>query len=169
MATFLKNFRENNERILRPYIPSLYSEELNLPDPTEEMNVENWRYRVAVPFSYKTSGDGKRQYGVIYAPESEAKKFFNSYDESGKVKPDYNNITIYGAELTNGPSLTAKGFMNLFDKVKNSDFKLEKDMAADVSSSSKQNLNQGTVPVTLNPIFKNLREALRIFQKKGEE
>lgn len=171
MSDFIKNFRESIDRIATPNVFGVtdFPRELNLPNVDEKRNSYDWQKRVAVPFSYKVPDQEKRQYGIIYAPESEARKFYNNYDEYGTRQPSYDNIAIYGAELTGGPSLTAEGFLNLFNKVKNNDFKLEEKMAHDVSNSSLQDTNEGTVPVTLDPLFRNLRKVLNTFQKKGEK
>lgn len=167
--TFSKNFRESTDRIATPNVFGVtdFPRELNLPNTDADRNSYDWRHRVAVPFSYKVPNQKTRQYGIIYAPESEARKFYHNYDEYGKSQQSYNNIAIYGAELTDGPSLTAKGFLNLFDKVKNNDFRLEKDTTSNASSRSMQNMNRGTAPVTLNPFFRNLRGILDILQKGG--
>lgn len=169
--TFFKNFRESTDRIATPNVFGVtdFSRKLNLPNTDADRNSYDWQKRVAVPFSYKVPNQKTRQYGIIYAPESEARKFYHNYNEYGEPQADYNDIAVYGAELTNGPSLTAKGFLDFFDKVKNDDFRLEKDMTHDVSSRSMQDTNNGTVPVASNPFFRNLREILSNFQKKGKK
>ena len=166
---FVKNFKESTDRIPTPNIFGVtdFLKKYNIPNTDANRNSYNWQARVAVPFSYKVPNEKTRQYGIIYAPESEAKKFYNNYDEYGRHLPDNGNIAIYGAELTDGPSLTAKGFIDFFKENKGNDFRLEKDITTDVASSSLQNTNENTVPVALNPLFKNLREALKIFQNKG--
>lgn len=167
--TFFKNFREATDRIATPNVFGItdFSRELNLPNTDADRNSYDWQKRVAVPFSYKVPSQKTRQYGIIYAPESEARKFYNNYDQYGRSEPGYNNIAVYGAELTDGPSLTAQGFLNLFNKVRNNDFRLEKDITLDASSSSLQNTNEGTAPVASNSFFKSLREMLNAFQGKG--
>lgn len=113
--TFFENFKEA-ANIVRFPEQNPYGE-ANIPR-INETNAA-WRNRVAVPFSYQVSESGDRKKGVFYVPSYEASKI----KRDGTIKTK--ELETYGAELDDGRSLTAKGFMDLHEQVKDSNFAIE--------------------------------------------
>lgn len=161
--TFFENFRESTDPIIvgkNPY------DNANIPSMDYGRNSARWRARLAVPFSYRT-GEDKRQYGILYIPAN----------ERGKIgmygSPKSKDIEIYGADLAGGSSLTAKGFKELFEANKDSDFRIESGMAkrANVESGAKPGTmtEQPTVRVDNVPFFQNLRNMIKTIQNGGRE
>lgn len=161
--TFFKKFRDSNGRIISSMWKNPYGE-ANLPSPDTDQNTYAWQGRVAIPFSYIISDGGKRQYGTLYAPMYEADKIYRD----GTVDSD--ELEIYGAELSDGLSMTPKGFRNLYDKFKYNDFRIESGAANAASQAAKGGeLKQVSpaVPVENALFFSNLRKILNNLQKGG--
>lgn len=161
--TFFENFKESSGRIISPMWNNPYGEH-NLPSQDTGQNTMAWQGRVAIPFSYIISDGGKRQYGTLYAPMYEADKIY----KDGTVDSD--ELEIYGAELSDGLSMTPKGFRNLYDKFKYNDFRIESGAANAASQAAKGgDLKQVSpaVPVENVPFFSNLRKVLNNLQKGG--
>lgn len=161
--TFFENFRESTDPIIvgkNPY------GNVNIPSMNYGRNSARWRARLAVPFSYRT-GEDKRQYGILYIPSHERGKI-GTYGS-----PKAKDIEIYGADLVGGSSLTAKGFKELFEANKDSDFRIESGMAnrANVESGAKPNtiFEQPTVSVDKVPFLQNLRDIMKTIQNRGRE
>lgn len=109
-------------------------------------NSTSWTNRVAIPFSYNTSADfgDTRDYGVLYVPAYSA----NKITKDGEIKSE--DLDIYGADLANGMSLNAKGFMDLYNKAKYADFRFGGNEKTEVKNTD---------------AFSQLRESIRKSQE----
>lgn len=154
--TFFKNFNESMN------VPSWLKEDpyngTGIPQLDDKKNSTQWKNRVAVPFSYAPKNSQyypfERQYGILYLPMSEADKI----KKDGTVRTD--DVDIYGAELQDGPSLTANGFRNLFNNESRT-FRIEKQA---VSDDIKTN-DRPTVEASSGKFLKALREAISRLQE----
>lgn len=128
-----------------------------IPQLDDKKNSRQWKNRVAVPFSYAPKNSQQypfeRQYGILYLPMSEADKI----KKDGKVKTD--DVDIYGAELQNGPSLTADGFRNLVNN-ESKTFRIEEQAV----SEDIRTTNRPTVEASNGKFLKALREAVSRLQ-----
>lgn len=113
--TFFENFKEAANIVNFPD-RNPYSE-ANLPRINESN--ASWKERVAVPFSYQINESGDRRRGAFYVPAYEASKI----KKSGVINAK--ELETYGADLDDGRSLTAKGFIDLYERVKDANFAIE--------------------------------------------
>lgn len=148
MATFFEKLKEAG-KVITAANKNPYGE-ANLPSLDESANKATWQERIAIPFSYKTSDEGDRQYGMVYIPKYESSKFQKWGEVSG------GDVDIYGAELTDGMSFTPQGFDSLYQKVKDKDF-----LWGDLSGITFDKVTHGgKIEVQDTDNFKLLKESL---------
>lgn len=158
-TAFFDNFR-NAEKIIQGYSP--YGE-ANLPSPNPGENSGAWEGREAIPFSFQKSDDGQRQFGIVYIPAYETKKF----KESGKISGG--DVQIYGAELADGTGLTADGFNKLYNENKDSDFKWNDYAGQYIYQGDDGKIRGAKTAVEDTKNFNILRNVVRTAQRNDRE
>lgn len=144
MATFAENFRNFVGGAIVNNFPK-ENEDTSVPSLEDHRNSEDWKERVAMPFSYSDGDNGKRTYGILYLPKSAAWEISSTGNTNAK------ELQTYGAETMDGLSLTPAGVQKMFNKYRDS-FRIETDLVPSEDSAAPSRGNVTPRPDVYNPL-----------------